>query len=552
MDTSLPRILAPLMLVLGACHGGSSGSSPSPAPRSENLGLTTHTFIGAGDHWLVTVPESEQGRDLNGDGDLLDRVVHRLDLASGVVQNTGLVIGAALTRGDVVPSYLVAFGATFALGVQESEVGGLDRNGDGDANDAVLALVDPLTGAITNLGLATGRMAFAGEVLAFDVPELAQGEDLDGVGGIDPFALVPHLHDLRTGVTRNSGLIGARVLGADETRVAMAERESVVGDRNGDGDTLDLVLAFLDPATDVLTSAGLALPTFNGVPSRPFAHRGHWVVYVDELAQGLGDLNGDGSVGGSALFAYDPLTGDARNLVELNFLPIPGVEPMLLTEQISGAFVPWLYHADSDQLVSTQRACVGVQGLGDELVLTILEALEGQDLDGNGSLDGLVSVVLDPASGLTRNIGVHGFPIPAGERVLILSEEARARTDWNGDSDLADFVLHVWDGATGKLENTRLSTRQAVWSTGSSMLFLRSEDEHGMDLNGDGDPVDFVPHVYDAVTRRVTNLGLAADFLLGFATNGTRGFLLVSEPGEGMDLNGDGDALDQVLHLVGP
>jgi hypothetical protein len=54
------------------------------------------------------------------------------------------------------------------------------------------------------------------------------------------------------------------------------------------------------------------------------------------------------------------------------------------------------------------------------------------------------------------------------------------------------------------------------------------------------------------VTRRVTNLGLAGDFLLGFATNGTRGFLLVSEPGEGVDLNGDGDAFDQVLHLVGP
>lgn len=157
----------------------------------QNLGLAAQLFVGEGDQWLVTVSERDQGRDLDGDGDLLDSVAHRLDLASGDVQNTGLVIGRALTRGDVAPSYLLDFGATLALGVQESEVGGLDRNGDGDADDAVLVLVDPLTGVVTNVGLATGRIALAGEVVAFDVPELAQGQDLDADGVVDPFAIEP-------------------------------------------------------------------------------------------------------------------------------------------------------------------------------------------------------------------------------------------------------------------------------------------------------------------------------------------------------------------------
>lgn len=540
-------------LVLAACHDGSSGSSSNSLPASENLGLAVQTFFGAGDHWLVTVDEAQQGRDLDGDGDQFDRVVHRLDLASGAVQNTGLAIELAHTRGDVVPSYLMDFGATFALGVPEGVVGGLDRNGDGDAQDAVLALVDPESGALTNLGFATGRIELAGEVVAFDVPEFAQGEqDLDGDGIVDPFALVPHLHDLGTGVTRSSGLSGARIVGADDTRVAMAELEGVVGDKNGDGDALDLVLAFYDPATDVLTSAGLALPSFNGVPSRPFSHQGFWLVYVDEFAQGLGDLNGDGSVAGGVPFAFDPRTGGARNLVDLLYLPVPGVGPMVLTESLAGGFVPWLYDAGSDQLVSTGRSCGGLQGLGGQLILSILEELEGQDLDGNGVLDGVVPAVLDPASGITRNLGIDGFPIAAGKRVLILSEEAHARNDWNGDGDRADVVLHVWDEATSQLENTRLVTRDAVPCTGSLVLFLRSEDEQGSDLNGDGDRVDRVAHVYDASSRHVTNLALAADFLLGLASAGQRGFLFVSEASQGADLNRDGDELDQVLHLVGP
>lgn len=541
------------LLALVACHDSSSSSSSAPPPAALNLGLAANTLFGEGDHWLFVVSEAQQGRDLDGDGDLFDGVVHWIDLASGTVRNTGLGLALAVTRGDVAPSYLLDFGATVALGVPEFEVGGLDRNGDGDAIDNVLALVDPLTGAVTNLGFATGRIALAGEVVAFDVPEFAQGQqDLDGDGLVDPFTLVPHFHDLRTGVTRNSGLRGARVLGADETFVALAEREDVVGDRNGDGDALDLVLAFVDPATDVLTSSGLALTSFNGVPGRPFAHHGPWSVYVDERAQGLGDLNGDGGADGAVLFTYDPRTGDARNMVDLNVLLVPEVAPIVLIESTGGAFIPWLYDAGTDQLVSTGRSCGGLQGFGGELILPILEANEGQDFDGNGVLDGVVPAVLDPATGLTRNLAIDGFPIAAGQRVIVLSDEAHARNDWNGDGDREDRVLHVWDRTTSRLENTRIVTDLAVWCAGSAMLFMRSEIPEGVDLNGDGDQLDSVVHVYDAATRRVTSLALAVDFLLGITTHGSRGFLFVGEASQGADLNGDGDRLDQVLHLVVP
>jgi hypothetical protein len=68
-------------------------------------------------------------------------------------------------------------------------------------------------------------------------------------------------------------------------------------------------------------------------------------------------------------------------------------------------------------------------------------------------------------------------------------------------------------------------------------------------LQGLGDQL--VLGVLEAAEGRVTNLGLATDFLLGIG-DGQRGFLFVKESDQGTDLDGDGDTLDRVLHLVAP
>ena len=60
------------------------------------------------------------------------------------------------------------------------------------------------------------------------------------------------------------------------------------------------------------------------------------------------------------------------------------------------------------------------------------------------------------------------------------------------------------------------------------------------DLNGDGDALDLVAHIYDVETRLVVNLGLASGDLLGVNAPASVGFVPVSEDSDGLDRNGDG------------
>lgn len=542
--------VASVLVALAACHDGSSGAAA--APLTTNTGLAIASVIGEGDTRVLLVRELAQGRDLDGDGDLLDDVVHVLDLATGAIRNTGFVIGSSRGRGDVVPTPLAALaapGAQLALGVSEVATGSRDLNGDGDALDDVLMLLDEETGAITNLELAVSRVVFAGELVAFNVPEAAQGEDLDGDGSVDPFTTVPHFHDPATGATWNAGLRGARILEADGERVALAEREDVVGDRNGDGDELDIVLAFHDPLQDELASAGLALPVFNGFAARPIPHRGRWTVFVDERSQGQGDLDGDGALG-TTLFVHDPATGDSRHMPGFGQIPLRDVEPFVFLEFGPGPSFVWLYDPDADRLLSTGWTTRGIQSFGDRLLLSVDEAEQGLDLDEDNGFESEVPVVYDPGTEEARSTGIDGFPTIAGSRLVILSSELRALRDWNGDGDLEDWVLHVWDPAASRAVNTRIATRDLAAFGDGLVLFLRSEDEERRDLNADGDRADDVAAVLDASTGGVTELGLASSFLLGIGGSGARGLLPVREHDQGADLNGDGDRTDEVLFLV--
>jgi hypothetical protein len=93
--------------------------------------------------------------------------------------------------------------------------------------------------------------------------------------------------------------------------------------------------------------------------------------------------------------------------------------------------------------------------------------------------------------------------------------------------------------------------------------FLVNESDAG-DLNGDGDSVDAVLHVYDAKQRLTLNLGLAAASvcrsILGppfvvctpvapVAGRTIVAFLVGESAQSESDLNGDGDAGDDVLHV---
>src|SRR6185295_2997043 len=164
---------------------------------------------------------------------------------------------------------------------------------------------------------------------------------------------VPHFHDLRTGETWNSALPETRVLSADDRLVALVQSENATGDQNGDGDALDEVIAFYDPATRTVASSGLATRTLFGLVPAPVPHVGRFGIFVDEAAQGLGDLDGDGDPNGAVVFVHDPSTASSRVMPGLELLPMQDVTPFVLTAFQGGATQPWLYDADADRLAPT-------------------------------------------------------------------------------------------------------------------------------------------------------------------------------------------------------
>lgn len=144
--------------------------------------------------------------------------------------------------------------------------------------------------------------------------------------------------------------------------------------------------------------------------------------------------------------------------------------------------------------------------------------------------------------------------------ILMVREAEQGALDLNDDGDSADDVVCIADLATGAVTNTGLATVPYPFArhdvappnlaaNGSLAVFGVSESFHGgLDLNGDGDALDSVLHVYDRSSASVTNTGLAIG---SYLLPGERLVpLMVTEQGQGgLDLNGDGDAFDNVLHF---
>jgi len=561
-----------LALAAVACQESSSSPAPAPAPEVINLGVASSAIRGTGDLRLLVVPEQDQGRDLNGDGDQLDGgffrgaafgVVHVADLEQHSVVNTGLVL--AVTRplsAEISPRTIADEGPSLAFGVDESLTGELDRNGDGDATDFVLAIYDRQRGEAVNLGLAVDRVVADDPIIAFDVRESDQGQDLDG-DGIIGSGTVPFVHDLRSRTTWNTELAGRRVLDVIGLRdsgiltvvptfVALAADESVLGDRNGDGDDLDLVFEVYETTSRTLQPVGIALQQGFGqeLAGPPVARGGRWAITVSERDQGS-DLNGDGDALDLLAVLYDPGMRQARVLGPLIVTPAAGVEPLALFDAVPPPFGPstlWLYDRMTDLLADTGFSTVGLSQVGARVVMDVPEEQQGEDLDRNGALESFVPVLYDLRSGRTQNLGVDGFALqPLGDALLLRSREAESRRDWNGDGDQDDVVLFVWDEERGRLSNTRLSPVAAGWLDERTVLLALSEAERSEDLNGDGDLEDEVLHAYDVPARRLRSLGIDARPFQGL---GRQPLLFVDEARQGLDLNGDGDQLDQVLQLV--
>ncbi len=205
---------------------------------TRNLALATGPASEPGnllqlDHGLLVfqVEELAQGaEDLNGDGDFADLVAHVASVEFPPVRNLGIAVREAF----IGPKLL-------ALYVPEMDQGERDLNGDGDRRDEVIHIYRRADASLVNSGLAgTSSVRHTRDGLAYlQVSERDQGQDINGSGlAVDQllFRTDGTLFEPFLGFTHAfvfEGQSGGRILQTSEVLSGK--------DYTGDGDTRDSV-----------------------------------------------------------------------------------------------------------------------------------------------------------------------------------------------------------------------------------------------------------------------------------------------------------------------
>ena len=437
---------------------------------------------------------------------------------------------------------------------------GADLNSDGDLEDGVLHVIDPelnirtlhATSDSTPYGSSGGLIAVVGDVVYYAVREASEGgQDLNGDGSA--YGHILHRYDARLGTPENL-MIPVNTFKSSSKQVVFGVRESTI-DLNGDGDLLDFVLQAVSEGGAVsnlgVAGAVKALGTEFGI------------VGVEESQQGGIDLNGDGDAKDTIAHVFDYETGTVENLA----LPVTGVRVVDGVAYLSvmerghrqdlngdGDLVDrvgHVYRHSESSVTNTRLAEDGVESpvMGsDHIVIHVdEEAQGGTDLNGNGVVGESVHHAFDISSSVSTNLRTtrrtSRWNRVVDGRFVSITPEPR---DVNGDGDTDDTVARIIDLRTKRMSFVPASVLRFD-AMGRTLVLLLSETGDGKDWNGDGDTTDNVVGTYDMVSRRLRSLGLAGEFRV------SEEVLLVSayETWQGnLDLNGDSDSLDPVLHYV--
>ncbi len=548
------RLWAPLLVLWGSCGGGGGGGGGAPPPpppppftvtKSSGLAVAGG-FVNAaalGTVVLFTASEVESGVDLNGDGDTLDAVVHRLDVLTDAVTNLGFAAIGPILASD----------AQFAFLVPEAGQGGTNFNGDVDTADAVWFVYSPLLPPAAdnpfNTQVATPATGLPGAAAAggfvFLWSESAAGFDFTADGDLSDNIVTAFLGASRfVSPFPTFAHAASRPLVSRGATVAVAISEAATGgDRNGDGDAVDQVLVA------VRFTAGTALPLGIGaggfgraIAGLPYALTDGAVVYlIDEASDGGADRNGDGDAADAVLAIFDIATAGGETLPMNGALGAAGVA-------CSPAVGIW---------TSADRAVVGID-----------ERAQGQR-DLNGDMD-----FFDAVAGWVDTAGVRGavhfFPFTLAARpqaidghrgLLIVNERSMgilAGIDLNGDGDDADDVAFLLDADTapGTLSNLRLASGTLSLAGSDALVGVPEAAQGGVDRNGDGDANDTVLAHLDLgdtpPTVRATGLVALATAHFRLSPAELRIAALAAEgQSPGFDrINGDGDRTDNVLILL--
>jgi hypothetical protein len=352
------------------------------------------------------------------------------------------------------------------------------------------------------------RPVMTDDFIAFAVSEADQGQDLDGDGLLAGAVL--HVHDARTGQTRNVARNVTSSLHHRAGLVGFTSNERPRGDLNGDGDADDeFVPHFYDPRSQALARVPVTLLRDTLLDSEA------WIGVVDEVGQ-RADLDHDGDLEGGVYHALDPQLGQWTSLRLSSRGP-----PLSDWIDLGGEGAAALVAAEND----------------------------GVDRNGNGSLLDTRIVVHDVVQGRSFETGLHtfgdnalGYGVAGTTLALRVSEVAQGEDlDGDGGVTLAS-VVHLVDLRTGAAKSLAVDTGSELWSSAAGVLFLRGEN--GRDLNGDGDSMEWTLYRWRTGASAVINTKLTASVL---DMQGGHALLWALEADSHLDLNRDGDELDTLL-----
>jgi len=288
---------------------------------------------------------------------------------------------------------------------------------------------------------------------------------------------------------------------------------------NGDLDIDDEVIHVLDLTSGHVHNLELA-------GGRPVVDGALVAFAVSEEDQGHTDLNSDGDMTDTVWHVYDARTG--------------------LTSNLGLAVSEW-YLQVSDPLA---------------LAIVWEGGQDATDLNADSDATDWVAHTYDAASRTTINLAVaveigaaDRFDAEDGIAAFFVDEADQNNTDFNGDSDAFDLVLHVWDVSTGVLTNTQLASYasgpEVELEDGKAVVRVNEFAQGQTSLNGDGDFLDNVLVVHDVATTAQANIGYECasatfDATHSFTVDAGLVVFRFSEAGQGLDGNGDMDTNDAI------
>lgn len=583
------RFLSGLML-LGLASVAAPAAAAPPPPENLALAIDTTTGIFAeADVTAFAVVESAQGKDLNGDGDSSDRVLHLYRSATGRVENTRQVVISGVHNSFCRSGDHLAFVA--------SEDGRIDFNQDGDTQDGAMHVLNLATGFLQHAPQASsGGLACGGGHVAYTVSESMEQRDYNGDG--DRVDQVWHVYDIAAADSHNLELArmvalngSARMSG--DALLFTAHEPSNARDLNQDGDQIDRVFFHYGLASRITTNYGLAGSPI--VDERDYGTRaaGRFVpVLVPEGDQGSGrDLNGDGDTDDTVAHAVDMANGNL--IVGAAGGAMPSTSNWLtlfVSEQDEGGAdlngdgdtadqVLVFQRATTGARWNTQRALRGIPSYapnassfsgsgfdGRRVAAEVWESDSQLDLDGDGLMNRSIVEIFDPRFQSIVNTRFNSRCLYDPEEVLTVGRahllgctfEAHQGRDINGDGDLLDVIAGSvgLGGGGARSSDIAMDRSDPMRVRGSTGYFLALESDQGADLNGDGDRFDRVLQVFDLGSGATQNTGLSIVTTFGahdrVVWDGSDDALFfgADERADRQDYNGDGDTFDIVLHRL--